>query len=90
MNKIISCSNPAIPEQENLLYFDFRLHTDGNGNQIIQTGHRTFLDSLTPSQMLEYMTVHEMLLSQKRIQLRQERSRRSNLLWKIACLCGII
>lgn len=76
--------------------FDFRLFNTPDGNQIIDKTLKTPYESLTPSQMLEYMEVDNQLSFMERMEKKrqreaeQKRKLAKNPLWKLACVCGIV
>lgn len=71
--------------------FNFRLINTPDGNQIIDTTLKTPYDALTPLQMVEYTEVDNRLAYMERMERKQERHhKQKNLLWKIACACGIM
>ena len=76
--------------------FDFRLFNTTDGNQIIDKTLKTPYDSLTPLQMLEYMEVDvqlsliDQMEKKRKREAEQKRKFAKNLLWKVACFCGII
>lgn len=72
--------------------FDFRLINLPNGDQIIDTTLKTPYSSLTPLQMMEYMEVDRHMAIMERMERKQKRhhKQKNNLLWKIACVCGIM
>lgn len=76
--------------------FNFRLINTPDGNQIIDTTLKTPYNSLTPSQMMEYIEVDNILAHIELIERKQareaERKRKFTykLFHKVACVCGIM
>ena len=76
--------------------FNFRLINTPDGNQIIDTTLKTPYNSLTPSQMMEYIEVDNILAHIESIERKQvretERKRKFTyrLFHKVACICGIM
>ena len=76
--------------------FDFRIIDTVDGNQIIDRHLKTPYNALTPLQMLEYMEMDAQLSLMDRMERRAkaeaERKRKiaRNLLYRIACLCGLL
>ena len=75
--------------------FDFRIITDQDGNQIIDPSLKTPYDSLTPSEMVEYIETDKQMafmdrLLRKRLKEEHQRKLERNPLRKFACLCGIL
>lgn len=75
--------------------FDFRIITDQDGNQIIDPSLKTPYDSLTPSEMVEYIETDKQMafmdrLLRKRLKEEHQRKLARNPLRKLACFCGIL
>lgn len=70
--------------------FNFRLINTPDGNQIIDTSLKTPYDALTPLQMVEYIEVDRHMAIMERLERKQKRHQKNNLLCKIACVCGIM
>ena len=76
--------------------FDFRIINTPDGNQIIDRSLKTPYNALTPLQMLEYTEMDERLSFMDRIerkakaQAAHRKNLENNLLWKIACICGLV
>lgn len=76
--------------------FDFRIIETPDGNQIIDTNLKTPYISLTPVEMMEYMEVDARLEYMKMIKRKQKREAEHKrkitykLLYKVACMCGIM
>lgn len=75
--------------------FSFRLIDLPDGNQVIDCRLRTSYNSLTATQMMEYIEVDNMLYAieqqKKREQREAEQQQRiaRNPLLRLACLCGL-
>lgn len=76
--------------------FDFRIIDTIDGNQIIDRRLKTPYNALTPLQMIEYTEMDIQLDTMDRMKrkARIEAGRRwrivRNLLWKLACFCGLV
>ena len=76
--------------------FNFRLIDLPDGNQVIDCRLRTPYNSLTATQMMEYIEIDNLLYAfeqqKKKEQKEAERQRRiaRNPLLRFACFCGII
>lgn len=72
--------------------FNFRIIDMADGNQIIDTSLRTPYDALTPTQMVEYTEMDKRMEFMNRMQRKEqtERKRKSNPLYKVACLVGLV
>ena len=66
-----------------------------DGNQVIDPSFKTPFNSLTPSQMEEYIEMDKKLAYMERMKEKERRKMEHkrkvarNPLWKIACLCGL-
>ncbi len=75
--------------------FNFRIIDTADGNQIIDRNLKTPYSALTPLQIVEYMEMDNQLSFMDRLERKAkaeaERKRRiaRNLLYRIACLCGL-
>ena len=76
--------------------FGFRIIETADGNQIIDTRITTPYSILTPVQMVEYMEVDSQLSLMVRMERKakaeaeQRRKLTRNLLYRIACMCGLV
>lgn len=77
--------------------FDFRIIDMADGNQIIDRNLKTPYKALTPIQMVEYVEMDVQLNIMDRLKRKTqtdlERRRRKllrNLLYRLACLCGLV
>ena len=76
--------------------FNFRIIDTPDGNQIIDRNLKTPYNALTPLQMVEYLEMDNRLAYMDRMErkARAEAERRRkiarNLIYKIACLCGLV
>ena len=76
--------------------FEFRIIDTPDGNQIIRKDLKTPYNALTPLQMIEYAEMDVQLAYMDRLERKAraeaERKRKlaQNLLWKLACLCGLV
>lgn len=76
--------------------FDFRIIEMSNGDQIIDMGLKTPYESLTPVQMVEYsevydsLSVMEMLARKAKREAEEQRKKSRSLLYKAACLFGLV
>ena len=75
--------------------FNFRIIYMSDGNQVIDPSFKTPFNSLTPSQMEDYIemdkqiTYMERMKEKERRKMEHKRKVARNPLWKIACLCGL-
>lgn len=75
--------------------FEFRIIELTDGNQVIDRQLKTPYNSLTPSQMVEYIEMDNQLAIMDRLEQKArdgvERRRRiaNNLLYRLACIFGI-
>lgn len=76
--------------------FDFRIINTPDGNQVIDTTQKTPYDSLTPSEMINYiemdkcMFIMDIIRRKKQKEEMQRPKKAKNPLRKIACLCGLM
>ena len=76
--------------------FNFRLINTPDGNQIIDTTLKTPYDTLTPTEMIEYIEMDKNMAfmdqMEKKRRKEEERQRKlaRNPFWKLACACGIL
>lgn len=76
--------------------FNFRIISTPDGNQIIDTSLKTPYDTLTPTEMIEYIEVDASIFYMERLERKQkreaERKRKFTykLFHKVACICGIM
>lgn len=76
--------------------FNFRIIETTDGNQIIDTTLKTPYESLTPFQMLDYMEVDAHMATMERLErnkkkaMNRRRKLSRNLLYKVACMVGLI
>ena len=72
--------------------FNFRLINTPDGNQVIDMSLKTPYEALTPIEMMEYMEVDRHMVIMERMERKQKKhhKQKNNLLWKIACACGIM
>ena len=76
--------------------FNFRIINTPDGNQIIDTSLKTPYDTLTPTEMIEYIETDKNMAfmdkMEKKRRKEEERQRKlaRNPLWKLACACGIM
>lgn len=73
--------------------FDFKIINAHNGAEIIDTRESISMDSLTPTQAIEYIEVDDILYSLERQERKRQKAvqkKRNNLLWKLASACGIL
>lgn len=91
-------SLPGITENgrvENIM-FEFRIIVCADGMEIIDSSLKTPYESLTPLQMLEYsemdaqLAIIERIARETRRQEEQQRKNSYGLLYKAACLFGLI
>lgn len=75
--------------------FNFRIIDTADGNQIIDRQLKTPYNTLTPSQMVEYVEMDNQLAYMDRLKkkARDEADRRRrvarNPLYRLACICGL-
>ena len=83
-------------QQEEKEMFNFRIIETADGNQIIDTTLKTPYESLTPFQMLDYMEVDAHMATMERLErnkkkaMNRRRKLSRNLLYKVACMVGLI
>lgn len=83
-------------DREEKKMFEFRIIETADGNQIIDMNLKTPYSLLTPVQMVEYMEVDTQLSLMARMERKKKakadrrRKLTRNLLYKIACMCGLI
>lgn len=76
--------------------FDFRIIDTPDGNQIIDRNLKTPYSALTALQMIEYLEIDNSLAYMDRMErkAREEAEHRQkiarNLIYKLACLCGLV
>lgn len=76
--------------------FDFRIINLPDGTQVIDTSLKTPYDALTPLQMVEYVEIDIQIAVMDRMERRArreaERQRKisRNLIYRVACLCGLV
>lgn len=76
--------------------FNFRIINTPDGNQVIDDTLKTPFNSLTPSQMEDYIEMDKQLVYMERQKKKEckemERKRKleQNPLWKIISFCGIV
>ena len=76
--------------------FNFRIINTPDGNQIIDTSLKTPYDTLTPTEMIEYietdknMAFMDQMEKKRRKEEERQRKLTRNPLWKLACACGIL
>ena len=76
--------------------FNFRIINTPDGNQIIDRQLITPYNSLTPSQMVEYIEMDNRLdyidRMERRDRQKEEQNRRllKNPLYRLACMCGLL
>ena len=76
--------------------FDFRIINLPDGNQIIDDTLKTPFNSLTPSQMEDYIEMDKQLVymerqkKKERKEMERKRKLEQNPLWKIISFCGIV
>lgn len=82
-------------QEGNKKMFEFRIINLSDGNQVIDRRLKTPYNSLTPVQMVEYAEMEGMLSLMDRLDRKakteSERKRNfvRNLLYKLACACGL-
>ena len=70
--------------------FNFRIIDTPDGNQIIDDTLKTPFNSLTPSQMEDYIEMDKQLVYMERMKEKERKRKiKRNPLWKIANFCGI-
>ena len=75
--------------------FNFRIIYMSEGNQVIDPSFKTPFNSLTPSQMEDYIEMDKQIAYMERMKEKERRKMEHkrkvarNPLWKIACLCGL-
>ena len=75
--------------------FNFRIIYMSDGNQVIDPSFKTPFNSLTPSQMEDYIEMDKQIAYMERMKEKERRKMEykrkvaRNPLWKIACLCGL-
>ena len=76
--------------------FNFRIIDTPDGNQIIDDTLKTPFNSLTPSQMEDYIEMDKQLVymerqkKKERKEMERKRKLEQNPLWKIISFCGIV
>lgn len=76
--------------------YDFRIITCADGSEIIDRSLKTPYSALTPTQMTEYQEMNVQLAISDRIERKKQREeerrvkREKNLLYRLACICGIV
>ena len=76
--------------------FNFRIIDTADGNQIIDRSLKTPYDSITPSQMVEYIEMDNQLAYMERMEKKQKREAERKqkftyrFMHKVACMCGIM
>lgn len=76
--------------------FEFRIITCADGTEIIDRSLKTPYKALTPLQMVEYLEMDNRLAYMDRVEWKAraeaERKRKlaRNLIYKMACLCGLV
>ena len=76
--------------------YDFRIILCADGSEIIDHSLKTPYCSLTPIQMTEYQEMAVQIAISDRVKKKAQREeerrrkRERNLLWKLACICGIV
>lgn len=82
--------------QDEVVCFNFRIVEQPDGSQVIDSKVKTPIDSLTYDMQEEYMEVNNQLAISERMKreenrkLDQKKRFEHNLLYKVACFCGII
>ena len=77
------------------MYFDFTVIEISDDTQVIDRKRGTLIDTLPPEMQTEYMEISDQLAAmdrlKRRARLERERKQRRerNLLYRIACLCGL-
>jgi len=76
--------------------FNFRIITCADGTDIIDTTLKTPYNSLTPSQMEDYIETDktlgymERMKEKARRETERQRKMQRNPIYKMACLCGLV
>ena len=76
--------------------FDFRIITCADGTEIVDRTLKTPYNALTPLQMVEYMemdaqiAIADRLERKERAETEHKRKISRNLLYRLACLCGLV
>ena len=76
--------------------FNFRIINLANGDQVIDPSLKTPYESLTPSQMVDYVETDKTLACMERMEEKARkagecrRKKERNPLYKIACFCGLV
>ena len=74
--------------------FDFRIIMCSDGTEIIDRTKRTLYETLTPCEMIKYIELDVQLELMDRMERKakgkHQRKIARNLLYKVACLCGLI
>ncbi len=76
--------------------YEFRIIEMEDGNQVIDRSLKTPYNSLTPLQMVEYvevdiqLAVMEKMRSRRKLEEQHRRKFSRNLLYRVACLCGMV
>lgn len=76
--------------------FGFRIINMPDGNQVIDPSFKTPFNSLTPSQMEDYIEMDKQLAYMDRMKRKAEAEAKRkwklvrNLIYKMACLCGLV
>lgn len=76
--------------------FEFRIITCADGTEIIDRSLKTPYKSLTPLQMVEYLEMDNRLAYMDRTERKARAEAESklklarNLIYKMACLCGLV
>lgn len=76
--------------------FDFRIINATDGNQIIDPSLKTPYDSLTLSEMIQYIEIDKHMAIMDRMERKRQKAEEhqrkleKNPLYRIACMCGIM
>lgn len=75
--------------------FNFRIINLANGDQVIDPSLKTPYESLTPSQMEDYIETSKQITYMERMEKREQKQaewkrRMKNPLYKIAYFCGLV
>ena len=79
-----------------IIMFDFRIITCADGTEIVDRTLKTPYNALTPLQMVEYMemdaqiAIADRLERKERAETEHKRKISRNLLYRLACLCGLV
>ena len=79
-----------------IIMFDFRIITCADGTEIVDRTLKTPYNALTPLQMVEYMemdaqiAIADRLERNERAETEHKRKISRNLLYRLACLCGLV